>query len=444
MVVLKILAVIALVLVNALFVAAELAMVRIRDSQLASLAAKGNRRARTARHIIAHIDAYLGATQFGITLASLGLGMTVEPVFHALLAPIFNLAGVASDSLRHDIALGVGFFTNCYLLIVAGELVPKAVAIRRTLPASLLTAKPLVWFYRVSFPFIWLLNRSSQLILKWLGIGADGLQGAQSEEELRVVLGAAQGSPDRRNLILNALDLAQRTAREVMRPRTEVIVFAANATMAECLAIAEKTRYSRFPICDDSDLDKARGVVHIKDLYAFRERAKTAADLLPLARPLICVPETARLERLLRRFLEKKSHFALVVDEFGGTLGIVTLENVMEALVGQIQDEFDAEATQFIRRSENVWEVSGTLPLHDLENIIGAVAHDEGVTTASGWVTQRLGGFPKTGDALAAGEYELHVEEMDGLRVARLKITQLRFTEGTTAFSRREPPKPPS
>jgi len=435
---LKVLAVLALVLLNALFVAAELAMVRIRDSQLASLVAKGNRRARAARHVVAHIDAYIGATQFGITLASLGLGMAVEPVFNGLLAPIFNFAGVTSDPLRHDIALGVGFFINCYLLIVVGELVPKAVAIRRTLPVAMLTAKPLIWFYRVSFPFIWLLNRSSQWILEWLGIAADGLPGAQSEEELRVVLGAAQGSPDRRNLILNALDLRHRTAREVMRPRNEVTVFAAGATMAECLAIAEKTRYSRFPICDDGNPDRVRGVIHIKDLYASRERAKTAADLLPLARKLMCVPETARLERLLRRFLEKKSHFAFVVDEFGGTLGIVTLENVMEALVGQIQDEFDVEATQFIRRSENVWEVSGTLPLHDLETIIGPVTHDEGVATASGWVTQRLGGFPRTGDMFVAGDYELHVEAMDGLRVARLKITQLKTTESAPTTLPRE------
>ena len=351
---LKMLGVLTLVLMNGLFVAAELAMIRIRDSQLEALAARGNRRAGPARHILQHIDAYIGATQFGITLASLGLGMAVEPVFNSLLEPVFNLAGVAA-SLRHHIALGVGFFTNCYLLIVAGELVPKAVAIRRTLKVALLTASPLIWFYRVSFPFIWLLNRSSQMILKWLGIGADELHGNQSEEELRVVLGAAQGSADRRNLILNALDLRQRTAREVMRPRNEMTILDANATLAECLAIAERTRYSRFPICDAGDPDKARGVVHIKDLYAFRHRARTAADLLPVTRPLICVPETARLERLLQRFLERKSHFAFVVDEFGGTLGIVTLENVVEALVGQIQDEFDAEATQFVRQGENAW-----------------------------------------------------------------------------------------
>jgi len=443
MTVLKIVAVVALVLMNAFFVTAELAMVRIRDSQLAALSGKRNRRARTARHILANIDAYIGATQFGITLASLGLGMAVEPVFNGLLAPLFHLAGVTSETMQHHIALGVGFFTNCYLLIVAGELVPKAIAIRRTLPAALLTAGPLVWFYRISFPFIWLLNRSSRLIVTWLGVGIEGSQGTQSEEELRVILGAAQGSPDRRNLILNALDLSHRTAREVMRPRNEVTVFDSAATIAECISIAEKTRYSRFPICDDGDPDKARGVIHIKDLYASRERAKTAADLLPVARKLICVPETARLERLLQRFLEKKSHFAFVVDEFGGMLGIVTLENVIEAIVGQIQDEFDAEATQFIRRSENVWEVSGTLPLHDLEAIIGPVAHDDGVATASGWVTQRLGGFPKTGDVFLAGDYELHVEEMDGLRVARLKITQLKFTDNTTTISRREPQKMP-
>ena len=438
---LKMLGVLTLVLMNGLFVAAELAMIRIRDSQLEALAARGNQRAGPARHILQHIDAYIGATQFGITLASLGLGMAVEPVFNSLLEPVFNLAGVAA-SLRHHIALGVGFFTNCYLLIVAGELVPKAVAIRRTLKVALLTASPLIWFYRVSFPFIWLLNRSSQMILKWLGIGADELHGNQSEEELRVVLGAAQGSADRRNLILNALDLRQRTAREVMRPRNEMTILDANATLAECLAIAERTRYSRFPICDAGDPDKARGVVHIKDLYAFRHRARTAADLLPVTRPLICVPETARLERLLQRFLERKSHFAFVVDEFGGTLGIVTLENVVEALVGQIQDEFDAEATQFVRQGENAWEVSGTLPLHDLENIIGTVPHEENVATASGWVTQRLGGFPKKGDRFGVGEYELLVEAMEGLRVARLKITRPKPASDPT-ISRRESPTSP-
>jgi CBS domain containing-hemolysin-like protein len=439
---LKIFAVAALVLLNAFFVAAELALVRIRDSQLTSLAAKGNRRAQTARHIIAHIDSYISATQLGITLVSIGLGVAVEPVFRDLLNPLFERLGINSEILEHNISLGVGFFVNCFLLIVAGELVPKAIAIRRTLQTALWVAGPLNLFYRVSYPFIWLLHWSSQKIVRQLGIALDGSQSGQSEEELRVVLAAAQGSSDRRNLILNALDLRHRTAREVMRPRNEITAFDSAAPIADCIALAEKTRFSRFPICDDGDLDKARGVIHIKDLYALRDKARTAADLLPVARKLICVPESARLEKLLQRFLEKKSHFALVVDEFGGTLGVVTLENAIEALVGQIQDEFDSEKLELTRSGENVWEAVGTLALHELEKIIGSVPHEDSVATVNGWVTQSLGGFPKKGDVFQVNAFELRVEEMDGPRVARLKINKRPELENQLTNAPRESQKP--
>ncbi len=418
----KLLAVAALVLANAFFVAAELALVRIRDTQLAPLAAKGNRRARTARHIVAHIDSYIGATQFGITLASMALGVLVEPVVRALLDPLFPLLKITSEHTQSSIAIGVGFFVNCYLLIIAGELVPKAIAIRRTLQTSLWVASPLNWFYRISYPFIWVLHRSSQIVLRWLGFAGGALHDRHSEEELRVLLAAAQGAGDQRDLILNALDLRHRAAREVMRPRNEITVFDTSASLAQCVALAEKTRYSRFPICENGDLDRILGVVHIKDLYALRERAKTAAELLPVARPLFYIPETASLEKLLRRFLDRKAHFAVVVDEFGGTVGIVTLENVIEALVGQIQDEFDTEKSELVRLGENLWEAAGTLALHDLEKIIGTVPHDENTTTASGWVTEKLGGFPKPGDVVKVGEFELRVEEMDGTRVGKLRV----------------------
>jgi CBS domain containing-hemolysin-like protein len=425
---LKLLAVFLLVLLNAFFVAAELALVRIRDTQLEALVAKGNRRAKMARQIVNHIDAYISTTQFGITLASMGLGVAVEPVFRDLLAPLFELFKIMSAAIQGGIAIGVGFFVNCYLLIVVGELVPKAIAIRRTLQTSLWVASPLNWFYRISFPFIWLLHRSSQFVLRRLGFSTEGFQSVHSEEELRLVLSASQsaagGTAAGRNIILNALDLRHRVAREVMRPRHEITGFNTDATIAECLALAEKTHYSRFPLCEGGDLDKTPGVVHIKDLYALRDKARTAADLLPLARKLVYVPETARLEKMLHLFLERKTHFAVVVDEYGGTTGIVTLENVLEALVGQIQDEFDSEKSELARVSENVWEVAGTLPLHELEKIIGTVEHDEGIATASGWVTQKFGGFPKSGDMLAVGACELRVEEMDGPRVARLKITK--------------------
>ena len=423
---LKLLAVVLLVLLNAFFVAAELALVRIRDTQLEALVAKGNRRAKMARHIVTHIDAYISTTQFGITLASMGLGVAIEPVFRDLLEPVFELLKITADDVQSGIAIGVGFFVNCYLLIVVGELVPKAIAIRRTLQTSLWVASPLNWFYRFSYPFIWLLHRSSQFVLRRLGFSTDEFRSVHSEEELRLVLSAAQsaagGTAVGRNIILNTLDLRHRTAREVMRPRHEITAFNTEAMLEECLVLAEKTRYSRFPICESGDLDKTPGVVHIKDLYALRDKAWMAADLLPVARKLIYVPETARLEKLLQLFLERKSHF--VVDEYGGTTGIVTLENVLEALVGQIQDEFDSEKSEMAHVSENVWEVAGSLPLHELEKIIGTVEHDEGIATASGWVTQKFGGFPKVGDTLMVGACELRVEEMDGLRVARLKLTK--------------------
>jgi CBS domain containing-hemolysin-like protein len=422
---LKILAVLALVLLNGFFVAAEFSLVRIRETQLDTLVAKNWRRAKMARHIVRHLNSYLSATQLGITMVSLGLGYLGEPIFSSLLAPVFDLFGLESSAWIKTISLVVGFSVLTFLSVVAGELAPKWLTIQKPLPIALWSAYPLHWFYIALYPFNRLLNHAARFLLEKIGISPDDkADGAHSEEELRLVLASAQNTAAGRNIVLNALDLRHRVVREVMRPRQEISAFNSDATIAECLALAEKTRYSRFPLCENGNLDKTLGVVHIKDLYALRDKARTAADLLIAARKLIYVPETARLERLLQLFLERKLHFAFVVDEYGGTLGIVTLENALESLVGQIQDEFDSEDTQFIRKSENVWEVSGTLPLHELEKIIGEVPHDESVTTASGWLTQKLGGFPKTGDSLMIGNFELRVEEMDGPRVARLKITK--------------------
>ena len=422
---LKILAVLALVLLNGFFVAAEFSLVRIRETQLDTLVTKGWRRAKMARHIVRNLNSYLSATQLGITMVSLGLGYLGEPIFSSLLTPVFGWFGMDSSEWIKTISFIVGFSVLTFLSVVAGELAPKWLTIQKPLPIALWSAYPLHWFYIALYPFNRLLNRAARFLLERTGISPDAkADGGHSEEELRLVLASAQNTTGGRNIVLNALDLRHRVVREVMRPRQEVAAFNSDATIADCLALAERTRYSRFPLCEGGNLDKTHGVVHIKDLYALRDKARTAADLSIAARKLIYVPETARLERLLQLFLERKLHFAFVVDEYGGTLGIVTLENALESLVGQIQDEFDAEETQLVHTSENVWEVAGTLPLHEMEKIIGTVAHDESVTTASGWLTEKLGGFPKAGNSLVVGNFELRVEEMDGPRVARLKITK--------------------
>lgn len=431
---LKILAVLALVLLNGFFVAAEFALVRVRETQLDVLVAQGRRRAKMARHIVRHLNAYLSATQLGVTMASLGLGYLGEPVFASLLAPVLRGLGVESETISATVSILVGFSVLTFLSVVAGELAPKWLTIQRTLPVALWTAHPLHWFYRAFYPLNRLLNLAARWLVRRIGIDPDAAADrAHSEEELRLLLASAPEVSVGRAIALNALDLRHRIAREVMRPRREIAGFNTQDSLADCLTLAEQTRYSRFPLCEGGDLDKVCGVVHIKDLYRLRQTARTAADLLAAARPVIYVPPTAPLDKLLRRFLERKLHLALVVDEYGGTEGLVTLENVLETLVGQIQDEFDEEASSAIRRTENVWEISGTLPLHELEKIIGSVPHGENVATASGWVTERLGGFPRTGDALTAGDYELRVEEMDGPRVARLKITRRRGAEGTAS-----------
>ncbi len=429
---LKILAVLVLVALNGFFVAAEFALVKVRHTQLDPLVARGNRRAATARHVIAHLDAYLSAAQLGVTLASLGLGWIGEPIFEELLQPVFaalQLGDAEHATMRKSIAFVVGFTTITFLHIVAGEQAPKSFGIRQPLPTVLWVAYPLRAFYFLAFPFIWLLNESSLGLLRVLGLQpAPEQEGASSEEELSVLVATAQKhfgvSSFGREIVQNAMELRHRVARDVMRPRQEIAALDTEATLAQCLDVAEKTRFSRFPLCAGGNLDQTLGVVHIKDLYALRGRAQTAQDLLVTAKKLIYVPETARLEKLLQRFLDRKLHLAIVVDEYGGTVGLVALENILEELVGQIQDEFDQEKPLLTQATDTTWEVAGGLPLHDLAELVGQPLSAEGITTTSGWVTHRLGGFPKTGDVLTVGACELRVEEMDGTRVARLRVTK--------------------
>lgn len=418
-----------LIAVNAFFVATEFAIVKIRATQLQPLAARGVRRARLAQNIVRNLDAYISATQLGITLAGLGVGALVEPLFSQLLAPLYDLAGVQSVPARRFLSIGFGFLMNSYVLIVVGELAPKALALRRTLGVALAVAWPLHLFFRVTYPFIWLLNASAQRLLRAFGLGADALSEGHSEEELRLLLAGAQEQAGRgefgRALVLNALELRHRVVREVMRPRHELTVLDTAATLEACLEVADRTRFSRFPLCEEGDPDRALGVVNIKDLNAWRGRAGTGAELRPLCREILYIPPTARLEKVLQRLLERRLHFALVVDEYGSTVGLLTLENILEEVVGQIQDEFDQEQPRLLRAGPDTWELAGELPLFELAELTGERFDAGGVTSVSGWVTQQLGGFPQNGQVVAFAHWRLTVVAMDGPRVARLRLERL-------------------
>lgn len=428
---LELILVVVLVLINGFFVAAEFALVKIRDTQLTPLIAKGHRRARIAHRVIRNLDSSLSACQLGITLASIGLGWIGEPVFRVLLDPVMHALGIGSPGVQKTIAAVVGMGVITFLHITAGEQAPKWLAIQKPLPTSLWVVQPLAWFHRASYPFIWLLNRASLSLLRIFGIHPkDGGEHGHSEEELRLLLATSESqagsSPLGRDIVLNALDLRHRIARDVMRPRQEITALDTEASLTECLDLAEKSRYSRFPLCEGGDLDKTLGVVHYKDLFAMRLKVRRGADLAPVAWKLIYVPETARLQKLLQLFLERKLHMAIVVDEYGGTVGLVTLENILEELVGQIQDEFDQEKPLLLKQGEQTWEVAGALPLHELAELVNEPLSAEGITTVNGWVTQHMGGFPKMGDVIPVGDFQLQVEEMDGIRVARLRLTRVK------------------
>ncbi len=425
--VLQLTAVPLLVLLNGFFVAAEFALVKIRDTQLETLVSEGHRRAGVARRIVRNLDAALSATQLGITLASLGLGWVGKPVFAALLLPLlesFNVDPAQSDWL----AFAVGFTIITFLHIVVGELAPKSLAIQQPLLISLWIARPLNAFYKLFYPAIWLLNHAAF----WL-LGRCGLQPVSeselvhSEEEIRLILAQsrrfANGPTLGQDIALNAFALRQRHAREIMRSRQDIVALNTEASMEECLALVQQTRYSRFPLTEGGDLDKTLGVVNSKDIFALRLETRRGRDLARAARKIIFVPETARLEKLLALFLQRKQHFALVVDEYGGTVGMVTLEHVLEELVGPIEDEFDQEEPLIRPTGERTWELTGLLPQHRLAELVGQpFVNTQKVCTVSGLMTQRLGRFPRSGDLLTWDDWQLRVEEMQGTRVVRMRL----------------------
>ena len=427
----KVTAVIFLVGLNGFFVAAEFALVKVRETQLQPLLAKGHRRAKVAKHVVKNLDAFLSACQLGITLASLALGWIGEPIFETLLEPAYYWLQINSETLRTTISFGVGFSVITVLHIVIGEMAPKSLAIQKPLSTSLWVAYPMVWFYKITYPIVQILNWTSLKILKIIGIqAASEASDHHSPEEIRLIVAANQKQIDRsilgREIVMNALELDERVARDVMQPRTNMIGLDTKASFSECIRVAEKTNYSRFPLCEDDDLDHTVVVIHVKDLYRLRNRARKGSDLISVARKIIFVPETCRLEKLLELFLERKLHFGIVVDEFGGTVGMVTLEDILEELVGEIQDEFDQEIPQLHQIDKYKWEASGMLPIHELEELVGESALEEGISSVSGLLTQRLGSFPAEGDKIILDKYEIKVIETDGPTVEKAKISILK------------------
>jgi len=419
--------VLLLVALNGFFVAAEFALVKIRESQIKPLIDEGNRKALMTRRVLEHLDASLSACQLGITLASLALGWVGEPVFAALLEPVMESMHIESEGLKHSLSFLFGFSVITFLHITAGEQAPKLLAIQKPLPTSLWIAKPLWWFSKLSYPFIWGLNEASNKMLRWVGVEAvSEHELSHSEEELRMLIADTHrqqgGTLLEREIVFNAMELRQRLVREVMQPRPEIIFLSTDMTMEQCLEVMDRERYSRYPLCLDANPDQAIGVVHFKDVHVSRDRLLQAGDLKQISRKIIHLSETARLEKALQLFLRHKLHLGMVVDEYGTTVGMITLEDVLEELVGEIQDEFDQEVPMIITHQGGSFDVMGQCPLHDLSEILGTEVQEEGINTVSGWLTQQLGSFPKVGDEVLRHGFRWQVVKISGHLIERLRL----------------------
>ena len=413
-----------LVLLNGFFVAAEFALVKVRPTQIDPHVAAGQRRAKVARHMVQHLDAYLSATQLGITLASLALGWIGEPAFAWLIEPAVTfLTGQDNPELVHSLALTVAFLIIMVLHIVLGELAPKSLAIRKPEPTALWVAVPLYAFYKLTYPVIWLLNHTANALLKLIGIAPVGeSELAHDEEELRLLLATTSTtdlSTQKRKLLDNVFELSHRVARQIMLPRADVVYLSTTRTLAENLRIARRSGHTRFPLCE-GDLDHVVGVVHIKDIFR-TERPLTS--LAEVARTIDFVPETLTLDRLLKRMRTERFHMAAVIDEYGGVSGIVTLEDVIEEIVGQINDEFDVDKPKVEKREDGVYVVSGGMLVEELEEELGVELSERDEDTIGGVVLSELGGPPSPGAVVTVGPVTIEVLEVELNRILTVKVT---------------------
>jgi CBS domain containing-hemolysin-like protein len=411
----EIIGVVLLVLVNAFFVLAEFAIVKVRDTRMAELAAAGSRRARVADHIVNHLDAYLSATQLGVTVASLGLGWLGASAFTRIFDLVINRTAAAV----------VAFVFVTFVTIIFGELVPKSVAIRKAERSTLLVALPLRWFYLITRPITWLMYIAAAGMLKIFHIKpASERELAHSEEELRMILEASQevGHIDEveQTLMRRALTFGDQTVTEIMVPRTEMAALPTSVTVAQAIDEIAETNHTRYPVYEE-DVDNILGYVHVKDLY----RAPRDATLRRLLRPIGFIAETSNVEIALQRFQSTRTPLIIVVDEHGGTAGIVTIQDVVEELIGEVQDEFDLEAPLVENHDNDSYSIDGGARIDYLEESLGLQVPKEGFPTLGGRVFEQLQRRPRVGDEVQVGNFHARVLEVDGMRICRVLLTHL-------------------
>ena len=428
--ILRLVALILLVLANGFFVAAEFALVSVRRTRIAELVAKGDSRARWVKKAIDDPDRFIAATQLGITLASLGLGWIAEPALGNILEPLIRLfPAEIEDEVAHSLSAGISFAIITFLHVVIGELAPKSIALQNPERTSLYVAQPTVWTERIFKPIIWALNGTGNALLRWVGVEpAAGHELVHSVEELKMLVRAsAEGGvvADEAEEMLTAIfDFGGLLVRQVMIPRTEMIAVREDAPAVEIIELATKNPFTKFPVYAENQ-DQILGVVNIKDLLVTLNgnegEPQRARDLM---REAIFIPETARVNTLLQLFRARRRHMAIVLDEYGGTAGVVTLADLLEEIVGEVSDPFDNEHD--IQLLPDGSALVGGLTLIEVVNeYFDLKLEDPNYDTIAGYILGHLERLAQVGDSIRVDGVLLRVEVMDGFRIDRISITRL-------------------
>ncbi|SHE37839.1 Hemolysin, contains CBS domains [Seinonella peptonophila] len=415
--------VLLLVFLNGFFVAAEFAIVKVRATQLAQLTTE---RGRRAQQVVANLDNFLSATQLGITLASLGLGWVGEPTLARFIHPLFQYLGMPAW-LLHPFSFVVAFLIITILHIVLGEVVPKSLAIRKAEQVTLWTATPLIGFYRLFLPFIYILNSVANKVIEWMGFDHQNTQQVHTEEEIRMLLSQSHKSGvfDQTEMMLldNVFEFTDRVAREIMVPRVNIDCVYLDREFEENLMMIRESTHTRLPLCGQ-DKDDIRGIVHIRDVYE-RVISGDPFEIEDLVRPTVVVPETMELKDILLTLQKNKTGMAIVVDEYGGTSGLVTTEDIIEEIFGEIQDEFDEHQTPFFQKKGLQTSIDARLLIDDVNDYFQLSIDDPDNDTIGGWLFSQLEKVPDLGDHVHYMSYEFTVEEVDQLQIKRILVTHL-------------------
>ncbi|MGZ4389029.1 MAG: hemolysin family protein [Gaiellaceae bacterium] len=407
-----------LILLNAFFVAAEYALVTVRQTRLHELQHQGNRRAALVLRITSRPPRFIAAMQLGVTLTSLGIGAVGEPA----------LARVFEPWLATVVAVLIGFFVITFLHVVVGELVPKGISLQLSERVALAVAAPVRGFFLVFRPVIWLLQRSTEFVLGWMGLEPPGGDiEVYSEPELKMLVSSATEHGEleagEQEMLYKVFDFADKEASDVMVPRPEVVAISIDLPPEEALAVTLDSPYTRYPVYT-GNLDSIVGVLHVRDLFtALHDRGLADVRLSEVMRPAYMVPETKDLAALLTEFRRQNQHMAIVVDEYGGMEGIVTLEDLLEEIVGEIEDEFDLPDESVEHVDEDTIRIDGTFPIDDFNEEFGAQLPAEDYHTIAGFVFGQLGRVPEPGDQVAHDGLEFRVDEVEGTRIDRLTVT---------------------